>query len=411
MEYALSKTQPAPFAWRFPLGFQIIFLLFLLAAAPFYPESPRHLAKIGDLDGARQVLTRCRLSATSESVNDELGEIQNAIRLEETSASHSYYSMLFSKDALHTRRRIMLGCGVQVMQKLTGIDFIATYAPEMFALAGFGGDMPALLAGGNLVSYTVSLAVAIYLCDHVGRRRLMWIGCTLMGIVLIVGGVLSHEVLQTKAHDPAQAKRYGAGVTAVLYIYTFTYGSTLLTTWYVPSLSFPLPISLSAPFLLSPHSHIPSPLPSPSPPTNHTLTNPKSSWVYPTEIFPLASRAKGAALATVAFSLAGGVINEIVPYLISAVGFWVFILFALINLFLIIPIWLFYPETANIHLEDLDLLFASRSPFVWRAKREFLEMKDERRRASVVGDGAVGRGDAEKGPAVPTAGSDDLSDE
>lgn len=67
-----------------------------------------------------------------------------------------------------------------------------------------------------------------------------------------------------------------------------------------------------------------------------------SSWVYPTEIFPLASRAKGVALATVAFSIAGGVINEIVPYLINAIGFWVFILFALINLAMLIPIYLFY---------------------------------------------------------------------
>jgi len=66
------------------------------------------------------------------------------------------------------------------------------------------------------------------------------------------------------------------------------------------------------------------------------------SWVYPTEIFPLASRAKGVALATVAFSIAGGVINEIVPYLINAIGFWVFILFALINLAMLIPIYLFY---------------------------------------------------------------------
>jgi hypothetical protein len=80
-------------------------------------------------------------------------------------------------------------------------------------------------------------------------------------------------------------------------------------------------------------------------------------------------------LSTVAFSLAGGLINEIVPYLINAVGFWIFIIFALINLFMIIPIWLFYPETARIPLEDLDMLFASRSPLVWRAKREFAEIK------------------------------------
>lgn len=56
----------------------------------------------------------------------------------------------------------------------------------------------------------------------------------------------------------------------------------------------------------------------------------------------MASRSKGAALATIAFSVAGGTINEIIPYLINAIGFWVFIMFALINLIMLIPIYLFY---------------------------------------------------------------------
>jgi MFS family permease len=231
MEYALSKKASPAFAWRFPLGFQIIFLLFLLAAAPFYPESPRYLAKIGDIDGALEVLTQCRGRGQegAEKAKEELIDIQNAIKLEAKSATHTYYSMLFCKDDLNTRRRILLGGGVQVMQKFTGIDFIAAYAPEMFALAGFGGDQPALLAGGNLISYTASLAIAIYLCDRFGRRRLMWIGCVLMGAVLIAGGVLSNKVQH--ATSETEKKRLGVGVTTVLYIYTFTYGSTWLTTW------------------------------------------------------------------------------------------------------------------------------------------------------------------------------------
>lgn len=65
-------------------------------------------------------------------------------------------------------------------------------------------------------------------------------------------------------------------------------------------------------------------------------------------MFPLATRAKGAALATMAFSIAGGVINEIVPYLISAVTFWIFIIFALINFVMLAPIYLFYIGTSNL---------------------------------------------------------------
>ena len=100
----------------------------------------------------------------------------------------------------------------------------------MFALGGFTGNEPALLAGGNFISYTFSLAIAIWLCDHLGRRSCMLWGCTLMGIVLIIGGILSHEVY-AHIEDKPKARQYGSGVTAVLYIYTFIYGSTWLTTW------------------------------------------------------------------------------------------------------------------------------------------------------------------------------------
>ncbi|KAL1961653.1 hypothetical protein VTN77DRAFT_1368 [Rasamsonia byssochlamydoides] len=328
-EFACLKTQGLSFSWRFPLALQVVFLLFILFASPFYPESPRHLIKTGRVDDARSILRRVRIDADESKIEHEMRQIVAAIRFEASAQPPSYWSMLTTKDKLHTRRRILLGAGVQIMQKFTGIDFIATYAPEMFTLAGYAGDKPSILAGGNFISYTASLALAIYLCDHVGRRRLMLIGCSLMCLVLIAGGVLSHEVIRLNGIDPAETSRCGAGVTAVLYMYTFVYGSTWLTT----------------------------------------------CWVYPAEIFPLASRAKGTALATVAFSLAGGFINEIVPYLIDAIGFWVFILFALLNLAMLVPIYLFYIETAGRHLEDLDFLFANKSPFAWRAERDFAEMK------------------------------------
>lgn len=124
----------------------------------------------------------------------------------------------------------------------------------------------------------------------------MLIGCSVMGIVLIIGGILSKEKIHYSDSDPSRALKFGSGVAAILYIYTATCGSIWLTTY----------------------------------------------WVYPTEVFPFATRAKGTALATVAFSITGGVINEIVPHLISAVGFWIFIIFALINLIMLIPIWLVY---------------------------------------------------------------------
>lgn len=64
-------------------------------------------------------------------------------------------------------------------------------------------------------------------------------------------------------------------------------------------------------------------------------------------------------------------------------------IFGAIN-FLCIPIvWAFYPETANRTLEEIDLLFASSSPFVWDAEETFARLKAEGRLISHLRDDAV----------------------
>lgn len=90
----------------------------------------------------------------------------------------------------------------------------------------------------------------------------------------------------------------------------------------------------------------------------------------------------------------------IIPYLIQAISFWVFILFALINLSLLIPIYLFYvgayvpsgthiwlmlKETANRHLEQLDVLFSSDSCLAWRAEKHFAQRMSEE--GGILGEG------------------------
>lgn len=54
-----------------------------------------------------------------------------------------------------------------------------------------------------------------------------------------------------------------------------------------------------------------------------------------------------------------------------------FYLFGAVN-FLTIPIvWAFYPESNQRTLEEMDLLFASRSWFTWDAEKTYARLKEE----------------------------------
>lgn len=253
MEYACTKTQSLSFAWRFPLGFQIVLLLAIIVLVNFYPESSRRLEKTGRFEEAHDFLERCRVRPDTVMLDQEFEEIINATRLEHRAASITFADMILKDDEPKTRKRVPLGCGMQVTQKLTGIDFISTNAPEMFSLAGFSGDKATILAGDNFFGYTASLALAIWLADKVGRRKLMLAGCTILGIVLKVGGVLSHETIRTANNEEGKAQQYGAGVAAVLSVYSAVCGSLTV------------------------------------------------AWIYRVEVFPLATRARGTSLAPVGF--------------------------------------------------------------------------------------------------------------
>jgi hypothetical protein len=158
-----------------------------------------------------------------------------------------------------------------------------------------------------------------------GRRiQMMWGSCA-MGIVLVIGGVVTREVLQNAGVRPDDALKYGTAVVIMLYLYTFAYGASWLAV----------------------------------------------GWVYPTEIFPLSCRTKGTALSTIGWSVAGGIINEIIPYLVRAVTFWTFIIFAITNFLLVPIVYLFYIETANRHLEEFDHLFSSPSVFASGAEKAY----------------------------------------
>lgn len=61
----------------------------------------------------------------------------------------------------------------------------------------------------------------------------------------------------------------------------------------------------------------------------------------------------------------------------GALGPNAFYIHAVFNLLAIGIVYCFYPETACRTLEEIDLLFASKTPFVWETEKRFKELKLE----------------------------------
>jgi hypothetical protein len=66
------------------------------------------------------------------------------------------------------------------------------------------------------------------------------------------------------------------------------------------------------------------------------------------------------------------------PVMFSRIGENTLHIFGAINFLSIPMVWALYPETANRTLEEMDLLFASPSPWVWDEEEHFARLKQER---------------------------------
>lgn len=99
------------------------------------------------------------------------------------------------------------------------------------------------------------------------------------------------------------------------------------------------------------------------------LTPSPVPWLYPTEVNALAFRSKGASLAMASNWIMNYMVAQITPPGIENLGYKFWIVWAVICASFVPIIYLFYPETANRSLEDIDrFFFDNRSIFVFNNK-------------------------------------------
>ncbi|KAK4120147.1 general substrate transporter [Parathielavia appendiculata] len=340
LEFGLSFIDggSSAFRWRFPIAFQIIPLLMLLAAVWFFPESPRWLAKVDRDDEALFVLQRLRgTDATGLArAQAEYHDIRNVVALEREEANMNSYWRMFTgvgSGDLHVGRRVQLVIWLQIVQEWVGIAGVTVYAPTIFRIAGFSTEKSQWISGLNNVFYMFATLVCVFTLDRIGRRWTLYWGAVGQGVAMFLAGAFSRLGQDARnAGDMSKASSYGAAAASFVFIFTSVFGATWLT---VP-------------------------------------------WLYPAEIFPLQIRARGNALGVFGWSIGNGWLTLLCPVMFNAIGEKTLYIFGACNILAIPVVWALYPETNQRTLEEIDLLFSAPTPWTWDAEATFARMKQER---------------------------------
>ncbi|KAL9610430.1 MAG: hypothetical protein Q9167_004855 [Letrouitia subvulpina] len=345
---------PGPVAWRMPLVLQFIFIAILFATVPWLPESPRSgmplrtlishtdfsarwLIAHGEIEEAEQIIADLEGTIVEDPwVITESKEIQWAANFERENGM-SWMDLIKGKTGAGntcTIRRLLLGAGTQAMQQLSGINVTSYYLPTvLIESVGLEEKLARLLAACNSVSYLLFSLIGIPNVEKWGRRKMMMYAAAGQALCyMLITILLRYNEKEGYPHT----KEVASASVAFFFLYYVFFG----IGWQgVP-------------------------------------------WLYPTEINSLSMRTKGAALGTASnwfneFGITDFIlveafnfmVVEITPIGIQNLQWKFYVIWTIFNAAFVPIVYLFYPETADRKLEDIDRYFReSARVFVFRDK-------------------------------------------
>lgn len=317
-------------AFRIPLAMQFIWAGILLLGLILLPETPRYLIKRGLRNAAALSLSRLRrLDITHPALVEELAEIEANHEYELSLGPSTYRDVFFGSPRLG--RRTLTGCGLQILQQLSGCNFIFYYGTTFFQRINI--PSPYIIAVITNVVNVVSTVPGMFLVESLGRRRLLMMGA---------GGMAVCQLLVASV-GTAMPDSYTANMVLIVFVccYLFFFASS----W--------------------------GPV----------------AWVVTSEIYPLKVRAKSMSISTASNWLLNFAIAYGTPYLVnSGPGYAnlqarVFFIWGTFCAFGVVYVWCMVYETSKISLEQIDEMY-ERVDHAWNSKSfqpswSFQEMRDE----------------------------------
>lgn len=179
--------------WRLMVAISALFALIMEVGITFVPQSPRFLvlkatqvnALLGSSENsfaeARRALQFFRQADNPEQVQGELDLMITDI----AAAVGDSQQTAGCADAFEYPRPLLIGCGLVLLQQITGQPSVLYFATNIFKSAGFGSASALSSVGVGLVKLLATL-FTVSRVDTLGRRVALFYGITMMTFALMV---------------------------------------------------------------------------------------------------------------------------------------------------------------------------------------------------------------------------------
>jgi len=314
-------------SWLVPLALQLAPALILLVGMIFMPFTPRWLIHHGREQDARRTLALLRdMPAENELIELEFLEIkaQSLFEKRTVQANFPHLSELTPMNTIKLQfvaigslfktmpmfRRVIVSTVIMFFQQWTGINAVLYYAPQIFGSLGLSNNTTSLLATGVVgIAMLLATIPAILYIDKMGRKPALAIGALGMGLChFIIAIIFAKNEHQWPTHHAA-----GWAAIVMVWLFVIHFG----WSWG------------------------------------------PCAWIVVAEVWPLSARPYGIALGASSNWMNNFIVGQVTPDMITGIRYGTFILFGLLITMGAGFVWFFVPETKQLTLEEMDLVFGS----------------------------------------------------